>query len=151
MFYVCGSKHAREAAAAWLAVNDGVVEVHMQSPNVVLLQGNPEIARSLATALSGSFRVIDVATSLEELRDRVVKHRARVAIVDLEMANMSDVAKLTRELPGACIVCNHRLADEEMWTEALSAGATDVCPSTDICAIVSAARRDRMPAFSAAA
>jgi DNA-binding NtrC family response regulator len=123
----------------------------MQSPNVVLLQGNPEIARSLAAALSGSFPAIHVATSLEELRDRIAKHRAGVAIVDLEMANISDLAKLTRELPGACIVCNHRLADEEMWAEALNAGATDVCPSADTCAIVSAARRHTITAFSAAA
>src|ERR1700674_2306238 len=123
----------------------------MHSPNVVLLQSNPEISRSLAAALSGSFCAIHLATSFEELWDRIAKHRAGVAIVDLEMASLSDLAKLTRELPGACVVCNHRLADEEMWAEALSAGATDVCPSSDTAAIVSAARRNSITTFSAAA
>jgi DNA-binding NtrC family response regulator len=123
----------------------------MYSPNVILLQSNPEISRSLAAALSSSFCAIHVVSSLEELRNRIAKHRAGVVILDLEMASLSDLAKLTRELPGACVVCNHRLADEEMWTEALSAGATDVCPSADTAAIVSAARRNSLTTFSAAA
>jgi DNA-binding NarL/FixJ family response regulator len=123
----------------------------MESPRVVLLQSNPEIARSLAAALTGSFHIIHTVTSVEELHERISKHRAGVAIVDMEVAKVSDLARLTREFPGARIVCNHRLADEEMWAEALKAGAADVCPSTDTAAIVRAVRRLRATTFSAAA
>ena len=123
----------------------------MQSPNVVLLQNNPQIARSLAAALSGSFHSIHVAHSLQELRDRMAKHRSRVAIVDMEMASINDLAKLAREFPGTSILCNHRLADEKMWADALKAGVSDVFASSDTGAIVNAARRDETTALSAAA
>jgi hypothetical protein len=35
---------------------------------------------------------------------------------------------LHQEFPGLSIVCTHRLADDELWAEALSRGASDVCP-----------------------
>jgi hypothetical protein len=63
------------------------------------------------------------------------------------MACLSEVECLHRDFAGTCIVCTHRLADEEMWTAALSAGATDVCPSFDTRSIVTAALRSS-PSFT---
>jgi hypothetical protein len=68
----------------------------------------------------------------------------------MEAASLSEVAQLSREFPKARIVCTHRLADEEMWTAALSAGAVDVCPSSDMQGIVSAVlRSSRIASYAA--
>src|SRR5438034_652556 len=79
------------------------------------------------------------------------KLQADVAIVDIERASISDVHRLSSEFPGVGIVCTHRLADEEMWTEALSAGAADICPSNDTRSIITAAKRSAGMMHSAAA
>jgi hypothetical protein len=40
------------------------------------------------------------------------------------------------------VICNHRVADEEMWTRTLSIGADDCCPSSDMRGILSSAVRE---------
>ena len=77
--------------------------------------------------------------SLDELRQAVPRHRADVAIVDLELASLNDVVQFKREFSATTIVCTHRLADEKMWMDALAAGASDCCYSSDVRAIVLAA------------
>ena len=57
------------------------------------------------------------------------------------MASLSEVARLCHDFPAISIVCNHRLADEEMWAATLNAGAADCCPSHDTRDIVRAALR----------
>jgi hypothetical protein len=114
----------------------------MQSLHVVLLQSDAEVAQSLVSALSNRFDSVQLARSLDELRTSIARHRARVAILDLEKASLSDVKSLCGDFPGACIVCTHRCADEEMWTAALNAGASDVCPSSDTSGIMRAALGD---------
>jgi DNA-binding NtrC family response regulator len=111
----------------------------MKSLHVVLLQSDSGVAQSLVSALSNTFDSVHLARSLSELRTSIIRHRARVAVVDLEMAEFSDVKSLSGEFPGAAIVCTHRCADEEMWTAALNAGASDVCPASDTRGIVRAA------------
>jgi len=123
----------------------------MQSANVVLFQGDPAIAQLLAVHLRGQFHSVHVACSIEELRAVIAKHRAQVVILDVELSGLADVNQLHHEFPGIAIVCTHRLADEEMWTAALSAGADDVCPSSDTPAILRSALRNASIAHSAAA
>ena len=106
---------------------------------VVLLQSNPEIAQSLAASLLSSFRSVYAVRSLEELRANILKHRAGVVILDIEVAPLHEVERLSHEFPGLNVVCTHRLADEEMWTAALSAGASDICPTNDTHSILTAA------------
>ena len=79
---------------------------------------------------------------MAELREMIVKHRPEVVILDMEMACLSEVEWLHREFNGVCIVATHRLADEEMWTAALTAGAADICSSRDTPGIVNAAVRN---------
>jgi DNA-binding NarL/FixJ family response regulator len=112
----------------------------MKPLDVVLLQSEAG-ARSLTPSLGHYFRAVHVAHSVEELRKIIVKQDAPVAIVDMEMVGLSEVEKLNHDFGGICVVCTHRLADEEMWTEALDAGAADVCSSTDTGSIVAAAMR----------
>jgi hypothetical protein len=85
------------------------------------------------------------------VRSSIAKQRAGVAILDMEAASISDVEHLSREFPKACIVCTHRLADEELWTAAVNAGAVDVCPPTDTRGILRTALRNASVAQSVAA
>lgn len=111
----------------------------MQPTHIVLLQTDPRVAQALSARLTSSFHGVHVARSLEELRHAAAKHRPDAIIVDLEAASLSDVEILKQEFRGIRIVCNHRVADEEMWTRTLGAGADDFCPSDDVRAILSAA------------
>jgi DNA-binding NarL/FixJ family response regulator len=113
----------------------------MQPLNVVLLQSDPGTVQSLIAPLGNCFRSVREARSFGDVRDSVAKHNAELVILDIELASLPDVARLCRDFPEVCIVCNHRLADEAMWTAVLSAGAADCCASSDPRSIVEAARR----------
>jgi hypothetical protein len=71
----------------------------------------------------------------------IARYRAEVAVLDVEAASLMEVARLHCEYPGVSIVCTHRVADEEMWTAALTAGASDMCPSCDTQGIATSAER----------
>ena len=111
----------------------------MQQFEVVLLQSDSRTTKSLVSLLAASSGSVHEVNSVGELRNSIAKHRAKVAILDMEKASMSDVHYLAQEFPAANIVCTHRCADEEMWAAALNAGASDVCPADDAQAIVRAA------------
>jgi len=111
----------------------------MSSLHVVLLQSDSAVTQSLVAALSNRVGSVHLTRSVGELRNSIAQHRAYVAVLDLEKASLDDVKSLSCDFPAACIVCNHRCADEEMWTEALRAGAADVCDSSDTHGIVRAA------------
>jgi hypothetical protein len=123
----------------------------MEPLNVVLLQGDSRIAQSLVSALSQSFRAVDQVHSLGELRTRIAKDRSRIVIVDTEAIPLAEVERLSREFPGSSIVCTHRLPDEELWTAALSAGASDMCSASDTGGIVRSALQSIVFMQSAAA
>jgi DNA-binding NarL/FixJ family response regulator len=123
----------------------------MQSLNVVLYQSDPGTALSLIAPLSNSFSSVREARSLDDVRTNVAKHRAQVVILDMELASLTDLAELSHDFPGVSIVCNHRLADEQLWTEALGAGAVDFCPSYDTRSILQSAQRHASRAHSRAA
>ena len=114
----------------------------MQPSNVVLLQSNPYVAQTLSTSLSKSFHRVHVATSLDDLRRVAVEHHPSAMVVDLETASLADVGSLKRDFRSARIVCNHRIADEEMWTLSLDVGADDCLPSSDMRGILFATVRN---------
>ena len=109
--------------------------------NVVLLQSDPSVAQTLAASLSNSFHRVHVASSVDELRHAAAKHHPFAIVVDLETASLGDVESLRRDFSETRIVCNHRVADEEMWTRTLSVGADDCCPSSDMRGILFATVR----------
>ena len=124
----------------------------MQQPrNVVLLQSDLGVTQSLIAPLYNFFSSVRAARSYCDLRADLAEHGADVAILDLELTSISEVGRLSDDFPGICIVCNHRLADEEMWTATLSAGAADCCPSHDTRGIVRAALCHAPPTYSLAA
>jgi len=111
----------------------------MQPLHVVLFQGDSNIAQGLVSVLADNFNSIRQVQNLDDLRTSIAKHRAVIAILDMEAASISDVEQLSREFPTACIVCTHRLADDHLWAAALNAGAADVCPPSDTRGILRAA------------
>ena len=115
----------------------------MKPLSIVVAQSNSKTAEALAKSLFNHFRVVNVAGDLDELRHAIPRHRADVAIVDLELAALKEVQQLKRELQTTRLLCTHRLADEKMWSDALSVGAADCCYNSDVRAIVLAASDTR--------
>jgi DNA-binding NarL/FixJ family response regulator len=113
----------------------------MKPLNVVVAQNDSLSAEALAASLQNHFRVVALARSLDEVRCAIPKHRADVAVIDLEMTSFTDIDALHREFGRVEIVCTHRLADEGLWTQALAAGASDCCHPSDVRSIVFAASR----------
>ncbi|HEV3038976.1 MAG TPA: hypothetical protein VHA33_14455 [Candidatus Angelobacter sp.] len=111
----------------------------MKPLSIVVAQSNAKAAESLARSLHHHFRVVNLARSVNELRNSIPRHRADVAVVDLELAAFAEIQELSKEFSATTIVCTHRLADEKMWTEALAMGAADCCNASDVRAIVMAA------------
>ncbi len=123
----------------------------MHSQDLVLLQRDASITQSLVSALSSSFRSIHHVSSLDELRTSIAKHRATIAILDIENASLRDIEHLSHDFPGACILCTHRCADEEMWTATLNAGASDLIHPSDTRGIVQAVLKSGAATRTAAA
>jgi DNA-binding response OmpR family regulator len=123
----------------------------MKPLSVVVAQSNSKTAEMLEKSLYNHFRVVHLAGDVDALRLAIPRFRADVAIVDLELAALSEVQQLKREFAATTIVCTHRLADEQMWANALAAGAVDCCYASDVRAIVLAARETKPLAHSHAA
>jgi len=111
----------------------------MKPLSIVVAPSNVQAGESLARSLHNHFRVVNVARNFVELLHSIPRHRADVAVVDLELAGLSEVQQLHKEFGATMIVCTHRLADEKMWMDALAAGAADCCNASDVRAIVLAA------------
>ena len=122
----------------------------MQPSNIVLLQSDPQVAQTLVASLSNSFHRVHVVRSISDLHEVVAHQRPFAVVLDLESATVADVESLTREFQGIRILCNHRVADEEMWTRTLSAGADDCFRTSDMRGILAAATGPVVMAHSAA-
>jgi DNA-binding NtrC family response regulator len=99
----------------------------METLCVVLYQNDPRTAQVLAVSLSQHFDSVHLARTCEEVRPVVARHRAEALVLDLETSGPDEVDRLHREFPGLCIVGTHRLADDKLWAEAMSLGASDIC------------------------
>ena len=110
-------------AAAHAAKHGGC----MESLKVVLYHNDAGIAHALAANLSQQFPSVTLIHSSEEIRPAITKQQADVLVLDIETSRSGEVERLHQEFPALSIVCTHRLADEELWAEALNQGACDVC------------------------
>jgi DNA-binding NtrC family response regulator len=115
----------------------------MQSLNVVLYQGDAGTALSLVSSLSHHVRAVHMARTHDEIRPTIARHRAEVLVLDLETSCLGEVKRLHREFPELSIVCTHRLADEELWAEALQQGAYDMCEPRRTDEVVASVLRER--------
>jgi DNA-binding NtrC family response regulator len=100
--------------------------------NVVLYQDDPRTAQALASSLSQKSLSVHLARDHDELRPVIARNRAEVLVLDMETFTPNEVEQIHKEFPSLSIVCTHRLADDELWTEALNHGAADMCiPQTN--------------------
>jgi DNA-binding response OmpR family regulator len=118
--------------------------------NVVVLEKDPKVAKSLAGGLRPHFSV-HVTRSREELRDNVARTHPEAVVLNIEHWLLDDVESLHRDFPALSIVCTHRIPDEELWMAALSAGASDVCPADDVENVLTSVLRSTVFSRSAAA
>jgi DNA-binding NtrC family response regulator len=112
------------AKATAIAVKMGET---MEPVSVVLYQNDVRTGQILANSLAQHFQSVHLARSHEELRPTIARNRAQVLVLDMEKSFWGEVERLHREFPSLSIVCTHRLADEELWAEALNQGAADIC------------------------
>ena len=112
----------------------------MPSPTVVIAQNNPDIAAGLANDLHAHFARVAVAQSATELRTMLLRHEARVAVLDLELLDINEIRNLARNFGELTIICTHRSPDERMWMDALRAGAVEFCHPLDLRSILRASR-----------
>ena len=66
----------------------------MQALNIVVFQHDPRLAQALASTLSLHYHSVHVAGSLEELRVEIPRHRADVAVLDVEASHLEEVERL---------------------------------------------------------
>jgi DNA-binding response OmpR family regulator len=99
--------------------------------SVVVLEHDPRVAQSLAGKLSIHFTAVVLASSRDELRESISHTRPEAVVLDMENSQLTDVRNLHQDFPSLPIVCLHRIPDEQMWIDALDAGASDVCPADD--------------------
>jgi len=119
--------------------------------NVVILEADPRVAQSLAGKLSSHFHAVHLTRSGYELREHVVKSRPEAVVVDVEYSRLTDVRSLHDDFPLMPIVCTHRIPDEQLWVEALDAGASDVCRSDEAQSVLRSVLRSLAIAQGAAA
>jgi DNA-binding response OmpR family regulator len=98
----------------------------METLCVVLYQDDPRTAQTLAVTLSQHFESVHLARSYDEVRPAISRLRAEALVLDLERSGPSEVERLHREFPALRIVGTHRLADDKLWAEALTLGASDI-------------------------
>jgi DNA-binding NtrC family response regulator len=99
----------------------------MQTLSVVLYQKDPGTAQALAASLSQHFASVYLAGTYQEVLPAVAQHRAGAVVLDLETSGSGEVERLHHKFPALCIVGTHRLADDRLWAEAMSLGASDIC------------------------
>ncbi len=117
----------------------------MPVSSVVLALTSPRCAELLAVALHAHFDAVAAVHAPEHVRPALLKHRAAVAIVDLELVSLTELDALHRDFPHVLLVCTHRVPDDAMWAAALSHGAADCFPVSDVRNIVAAAVRPPDP------
>jgi DNA-binding NtrC family response regulator len=121
----------------------------MEPLSVVLYQNDAGVAQALADQLSRHVRSVHLARTCDEIRGSIARYRAKVLVLDLENSCLGEVGRLHHEFPGLSIVCTHRLADEELWTEALNQGADDMCEPRNTGDILRSVMRERTQSVAA--
>jgi DNA-binding NtrC family response regulator len=99
----------------------------MEPIKLVVYQNDPRTAQALVVSLSHHFGSVNLANRYDEVRPAIKRSHADVLVFDMETSRSDEIGRLHHEFPSLCIVGTHRLADDQLWTEALNQGAADVC------------------------
>ena len=108
---------------------------------VVLARQDPAQSDSLVRSVQKQFLNLATVNSTEEIRNAIARTRAPLAVVDLEVVGLCQLGELCREFPATAFVCIHRLADDDLWSRSLAAGAVDCCFTSDLPRILHSSER----------
>ena len=97
----------------------------MSQQTIVIATRTNEIATSLAELLRQHRCNVQRAEDPQQLAGVIARYRADAAIADLELVSLDEVNRLHNAFANVNFVCTHRVPDEQMWADSLSAGATD--------------------------
>jgi DNA-binding NtrC family response regulator len=111
--------------------------------NVVVFQNDSQTAERLAASLSKHFPSILLTNRREEIRGALASSSAAMLVLDLETSGTEELERLHREFPALSIVCTHRLANDQLWTETLNQGAADLCVPWNTQDVVRSLTRER--------
>src|SRR5947209_9159662 len=104
----------------------------MKPLSVVVAQSDTKAADFLVKSLYNHFRVVNKVNDLSELRNSIPRHRADVAILDLELADLKQLQRLINEFAGTSLVCTNRLADEMLLKVALAVVVGYFCHTVEV-------------------
>jgi hypothetical protein len=93
---------------------------------IVILQRDPVRAERLAAAMKSVSSSVKTVTSVAELHKFATRSTIGIAVLDLDVVTLPEIAHLRQQL-GMEIVGTHHAPDDAMWSAALGAGATDCC------------------------
>jgi len=113
---------------------------NMPLPTVVIAQRDQSISQWLANELDTHFSRVLVADNVAELHTLLLRHQARVAVLDADILSLEEIGQLANSFGDLAIVATHHSPDERMWMEALEAGAAEFCHPRDIGSILRASR-----------
>jgi hypothetical protein len=113
----------------------------MRPTRIVLARRDSGATANLARSVQNQFLSVETVSSSDEIRNAIVRVKARLAIVDLELVNFSQLEELCREFPATAFVSTHRLADDAMWSQSLALGAVDCCLAAEVPKIVQSSER----------
>lgn len=102
------------------------------STTVVIAHNDPEVSPELANELRLHAARVVVAEDASELFALLLLHKARVAVLDLDLAKLEEVRQLARTYCDLTIICTHPSPDDRVWVDTLDAGPVDVCHPDDI-------------------
>jgi DNA-binding NtrC family response regulator len=108
--------------------------------SILIAHHDRGIAEALASALHTRFPSVRMASSLQELEAAIPRYKAGIVVCDLETVDLGGVSKLAHE-GQVCVICIHRVPDDEMWVAAVNAGAVDCCATSDPRSILTALER----------
>jgi len=107
---------------------------------IVILQSDPSRAENLVSEVRPISEAVFIVQSLPELQTLASQFQIRFAILDLDVVSIREIVHLRHQL-GMKVICTHHTPDEDMWTQALDAGALDCCFDDDGPAICRAIRQ----------
>ena len=107
----------------------------MEPLSLVLYQNDPGTAQTLVVSLSQHFESVYLVSEYEETDSPFSGIAPRCWCLTSKRSRLSRTDICIRNFPRLCIVATHRLADEQVWTEALNQGAADVCEPRQIDAL----------------
>ena len=109
--------------------------------HVVLARQDAALSDNLVRSIQKQFLDLATVGTAEEARNAIARTRAALAVVDLEVVGLSQLGELCHEFPATAFVCIHRLADDDMWSRCLAAGAVDCCFTGDLPRILQSSER----------